>query len=821
MSRRNPRPPVQPQPFAQRPAAAGRNETVLLQAIQQAWAWYGGNDWNKAEQACRLVLTAQSNQFDALNLLGIIAAQTGRSAEAADLLRRAVALRRDDPVAHNNYGNVLRDLKRQTEALRSYERAIKINPGYAEAHYNRGVTLQELNRFADALQSYERALALKPEYAAAHNNRGATLRELKRLDEALQSCQRAIEIKPDYAVAYNNRGVTLQDLGRFDEALQSHDRALVLSPNNVQALESRGNALRNLKRLDEALESYDRALKIDPRNAAAHNGRGAALYALQRLHEALQSYEHALALQPELAAAHFNCGNVLRDLERLDLAQQGYERAVAIDPSYADAHYTRGTLMCDLGRFDEARKSFECALQIKPDLQWLHGLWLHTKMRTCDWSGLDDQIADMLAKVEQSQKVTTPFSMIPLTDSGALQRRASELWVEHNNPASQALPPQARWNRHDRIRVGYYSADYYMHATANLAAELFERHDRERFEIVGFDFGPHPRDAMTERLAAAFEQFIDVRAKSDLEVAQLSRDLQIDIAVDLKGFTQYQRAGIFAHRAAPIQVNYLGYPGTLGAAYFDYIVADRMLIPAGSRPLYAEKVIYLPDSYQVNDRKRQIADRQWSRAELGLPDSGFVFCSFNNAYKITPATFAGWMRILKSVEHSVLWLLEHDERASANLRKAAADSGVSPARLIFARPLPLPEHLARYRMAGLFLDTLPCNAHTTASDALWAGLPVLTCAGEAFAARVAASLLNAMGLPELITTTGAQYEQAAIELALNPARLAQLTDKVRGNRLAAPLFDTDAYTKHLEDAYVQIYERSQAALAPEHIFVAR
>jgi predicted O-linked N-acetylglucosamine transferase (SPINDLY family) len=792
---------------------------VLLQALQQAWAWYSGNEWNKAEQACRLVLAARPSYFDALNLLGIITAQTGRPQEAADILGRAIAQRRDDPIVHNNYGNVLRDLKRHSEALNSYERAARIKPDYAEAYYNRGVTLQELKRLDEALESYGHALAAKPDYAAAYNNSGAVLRELKRFEDALRCYQRALEINPGQAVAHNNRGIALQDLKRFEEALQSHDRALELSPNLVEALDSRGNALRNLRRNDEALDSYDRALCINPTHAESHNGRGATLYALQRPQEALASYERALAVRPDSAETHFNCANVLRDLGRFDLAQHAYERAVTLDPEYAEAHYSRGTLMCDLQRFDEARISFERALATNPGLPWLQGLWLHTKMRLCDWEGLDAEVAGMLARVERSEKVATPFSMIPLTDSGILQRRVSELWGGHAYPATDALPPLVKPSRRERIRIGYYSADFYMHATANLVAELFERHDRDRFEIIGFEFGPAPRDAMTERLAAAFDRFIDVRSMSDLQVAQLSRDLQIDIAVDLKGFTQHQRVAIFAHRAAPVQVNFLGYPGTLGASYIDYIVADHTLIPEASRELYSEKVIYLPDSYQVNDRRRQIMDRQWSRAQLQLPPDGFVFCSFNSAYKITPATFDGWMRILQAVPGSVLWLLENDPRASENLRRSSAARGVDPRRLIFAPPLPLPEHLARYRAADLFLDTLPCNAHTTASDALWAGLPVLTCAGEAFAARVAASLLNAMELPELVTVTRQQYERVAIELANIPDRLATLRQKVQANRLSTALFDTPSYTRHLEDAYTQIYERSQAGLAPDHILV--
>jgi predicted O-linked N-acetylglucosamine transferase (SPINDLY family) len=368
--------------------------------------------------------------------------------------------------------------------------------------------------------------------------------------------------------------------------------------------------------------------------------------------------------------------------------------------------------------------------------------------------------------------------------------------------------------------VAYFSADFHNHATTHLMAGLFERHNRGKIELAALSFGPDIRDEMRVRLSAAFDQFLDVSAKSDREIAELSRELAIDIAVDLKGFTQDERHRIFSYRAAPIQVNYLGYPGTTAGQCIDYIVADRTIIPPESRPQYSEKVVYLPNSYQVNDRQRKIADREFSRAELGLPSAGFVFCCFNNAYKITPDTFDGWMRILRQVDGSVLWLLEDNRTASNNLRREAEARGVVAARLIFAPRITPAEHLARHRAADLFIDTLPCNAHTTASDALWAGLPVLTRIGESLAARVAASLLNAVGLPEMITTTREQYETLAIDLAADPRRLATIAEKLRRNRLIAPLFDTELFARHLEDAYMQMYERHQAGLSPAEIYVA-
>ena len=440
-------------------------------------------------------------------------------------------------------------------------------------------------------------------------------------------------------------------------------------------------------------------------------------------------------------------------------------------------------------------------------------------MQICDWSDAENQITELMQKIQRDEKATTPFSFLALSPSLSLQRKAAEIWVNEKHAVNFELGSIPKRARQEKIRVGYFSSDYHNHATSYLMAELFEQHDKDRFELVAFSFGPDFSDEMRHRVSSAFDKFIDVRNQSDREVALLSRSLGIDLAIDLKGLTKYNRAGIFSFKAAPLQVNYLGYPGTTGADYMDYLIADRTLIPEESQQHYSEKIVYLPNSYQVNDSKRKIADKVFSREELGLPQSGFVFCCFNNNYKITPGMFDVWMRILKEVEGSVLWLLGDNPIAADNLRKEAQHRGVSAERLVFAKRMPLPEHLARHCIAHLFIDTLPCNAHTTASDALWAGLPVLTCTGDAFASRVAASLLGAVGLPELITSTPEAYQVLAVQLASNPERLKSIRQELQRNRLATPLFDSRLFTKHIEEAYAQIYERYHAGLPPEHIHI--
>ncbi len=528
---------------------------------------------------------------------------------------------------------------------------------------------------------------------------------------------------------------------------------------------------------------------------------------------ALASYDHAIRLNPNHAEAHHNRGCAFHAQLAYGAAIECYDEALRLKPDYANAHANRGNALLALKQYSAALASFDRALALQPDYEYLRGTRLHTRRLLCDWHDDAADLAQLEAAIARGERVALPFATLALTASPALQKRAAEIYVADKHPprpeseAAPILPHLA----HSRIRIGYFSADFYNHATSYLMAELFERHDRTRFEILGFSFGPDTGDPMRSRVSAAMDRFLDVRSLTDRDIAQLSRSLQVDIAVDLKGFTRDHRAGIFAHRAAPIQASYVGYPGTMGAPWMDYLIADPTLIPARSRHHYSEKIAYLPGTYQPNDARRPIAATTPTRAAEGLPETAFVFCCFNNTYKITPAVFALWMRILARVEGSVLWLLEDNPASIANLRAEAARCGISPARLIFARPQPIAEHLARHALAGLFLDTTPYNAHTTASDALWTGLPILTLPNETFAGRVAASLLRATSLPEpaltgLIATSESEYEQRAVALAQHPERLLSLRTHLRQSRATAPLFDTAAFTRQLEAAYTAMLQ---------------
>jgi protein O-GlcNAc transferase len=598
-----------------RPLERGTMEAMLAiqRAIQEATALLGRGRWAEAEQLCRTVLESHAEHFQALSLLGVITAQTRRTHEAADLFRRALAAKPDDGSAAANYAKALTELNRFDQALTICERLLKLKPDHAEGHNFRGMLLQKLERPEAALASYDRALELEPDHAQVYYNRGVVLRGMHRVVQALASYERALAIKPAYAAAHNNRGVLLQEIGRPLEALASYDRALAIQPDDPEIHCNRGRALEALGRFEDALQSYEHALALRPQDANAHGARGRVLRELKRLDDSLLSYERALAIKPDYAEVHNNVGVVLQELMRPDEALQSFERALEIKPNDADVYVNLGNALVRLRRWEEALDRYGRAREINPDLSWLHGNWLHSKMRLCDWRDLDFHVTQVLQEVAQAKKAVLPFQAFALTDSPALQLQAARIWASHSAPAPLVLPAARELKRSDRIRLGYYSADFHEHATAFLAAGLFERHDRSRFELTAFSFGFPKEDGMRRRLTAAFDRFVDVRSRSDQEVAQLSRELEIDIAVDLKGYTEGARMGIFAHRAAPVQAGYLGYPGTLAAQYVDYLIADETLVPPETCAHYTEKIVYLPGSYQANDRNRSVADRNFTR----------------------------------------------------------------------------------------------------------------------------------------------------------------------------------------------------------------
>jgi predicted O-linked N-acetylglucosamine transferase (SPINDLY family) len=631
-----------------------------------------------------------------------------------------------------------------------------------------------------------------------------------RLAEAEQLYRQILAADPANFSAQHMLGVLAAQTGRTDEALERIAAALNINPGDARARVNYGNVLSLKGRFAEAVASYDHALAVRP-DADVLRSRGHALQGAGRLRDALDSYARALALNSSDVPALYKQGVVLGEMGESDAALAAYDRVLALQPDHVEALNNRGYLWW-LNRQDYSRAiaDLEQAHALDPDLPYGAGALLHLKMYAADWLDFEKSKAALVEGVRAGKRVARPFMFQALSDSPADLQACARIYARDLHAPVAALPhdPAARAGS-NKIRLGYLSGEFREQATAILMAGLYERHDRSRFEIIAIDNGSADHSAMSARLKQAFDRWIDIGAMNDAEAAAKIRGAGIDILVNLNGWFGKHRAGVFAERPAPVQVNYLGFPGTLGAPYMDYIIADRMVIPEGEERFYEEAVVTLPGSYQVNDdRGRGIAPLP-TRLEAGLPESGFVFCNFNQSYKLTPEAFAGWMRILKRVDGSVLWLLDAVAPFAQNIRRHAESLGGAPERILFAPDRPPAQHLARLSLANLFLDSLPYNAHTTASDALWAGVPLITRLGHAFPGRVAASLLHAAGLPELVTQSQGDYEALAVSLATNPAALATLKRKLTRS---SPLFDTGLFRHHVETAYERMW---QAWLAGE------
>jgi predicted O-linked N-acetylglucosamine transferase (SPINDLY family) len=610
------------------------------------------------------------------------------------------------------------------------------------------------------------------------------------------------------------QAVVLHQEGQIARAAALYQEILQRQPGHFDALHLLGVACLQGGDPEAAVTLISQAIRVNPRNADALTNLGNALRERGRHAQALTCYDRALGIRPDSAETRYNRALALQELHHHDDALAEYDRALVLRPGYIEARYNRGVVLQDSKRYEDAALAFAQLLELAPDCPYAAGKLGYLRLLCCDWASYHDQLAQLSGDVCAGRRVCDPFSFAAMSDSPAAQLACARTYAADKYPPAAAPLWSGERYAHDKIRVAYLSADFHEHATTHLMAGLFEHHDADRFEITAISFGPDRRDDMRQRLVKVFGRFINVRGKSDREVALLLREMEIDIAVDLKGYTQGSRPGILAQRPAPVQINYLGMPATMGASYFDYIIADAWVIPPEHHPHYSEQILYLPDTYWVTDDSRHIDVHTPSRADLSLPEEGFVFCCFNNNYKTTPDLFTLWMRLLHQVSGSVLWLLEDNPVAARNLRAQAQLHGIAPERLVFAPRVAAGAYLARHRLADLCFDTLPYNAHTTACDALWAGLPVLTCAGKTFAGRVAASLLSAAGLPELITRDLDHYAALALELAHNPARLREIRARLAHNRGTCPLFATDRFRRHLESGYITLWERSQRGETP-------
>ncbi len=710
---------------------------------------------------------------------------------------------------------------RFAEAAKLYRKVIKRNPKQPHALHSLGIIEAANGNLAEAARLMARSLSAEPANLDFMQNYATVLCQLGQFETARQVCMSGLAINGAHVYLLYVLAGTLLKLRQFEQSLAAYDSLLRLEPNHVPAITERSSVLLQTGQPDAAHADIERALRLDPNYADAHANRGLLFTQLKRYDEAIAAYQRATALNPHSAQGWTGYAAIPFALNRPAEALKLYDKALELEPDSVEALRGRAHCLTNLGRHEDAAVAYDRLYALKPDLPALAGLRLQARMHCCDWRDFDAQCASLIASIEANTDIVLPFDCLAIPSSLETRLKCSRSWTARNFAgAGEALWCGERY-AHERIRIGYLSADFRRHPVAYLTAGLFEGHDRSRFEVIGISIGPNDGSDIRARLERGFDRFIDGAALADEAVAERIRAEEIDVLVDLNGFTIHARTAILARRPAPIQVNYLGFPGTMGAGFIDYIVADAVLIPPSHQHGYAEKVAYLPHSYMPHDAaSRLISDRAMQRAEFGLPDRGVVFCCFNAAYKFNPELFQSWMRLLKAAPGSVLWLAECNATAEANLRRLTAAAGVDPARLVFARRLPsAAEHLARLRLADLFLDTWPYNAHTTASDALWVGLPVLTRIGDTFAGRVAASLVTAAGQAELIVESIEQFESTAIALATEPPRLAAIRERLTQNRPGMPLFDTRRYIGDLEAAYAEMQRRLQQGMRPEQIYV--
>jgi len=738
-----------------------------------------------------------------------------------DLISEAEYLLKVNPESYmiwNIKGAAQRALGHIDEALESFKQVVSLNPNYPEGLNNLGTILKDQGKFDEALDVYNQALIIKPDYTDCHYNMGIIFKEQGKFDEAVRAYNQALKINPRYAEAYNNKAVILKEQGDLDQALDNYEKALSINPKFYQALLNKSIVLRLQGKIDDAIDSYKKVLTLKPDTPEAFNDLGIISIEQGDLNEALAMFQKALTLKPDFAEVYNNIGNVKIEQNDLNEALAMFQKALTISPYQHDPFNNIANIYQLQGKRRESIEACNKALAIKPDFEMARSKKLYQQARLCDWDGIvnDRDHIPLLGTTKQS---IDPFTLLALEDAPERHRKRSELFA--NDKLKQSpLPFDVKFISGSKpIRIGYFSADFKEHVVSRLIAPIIERHNRNDFEVYGYSIKQTQEDHLKKRLVQSFDVFRDVSQINDKQVAQLAREDKIDIAIDLNGYTQNARVKIFVYRAAPIQISYLGYPGTMGTNFMDYIIADHKLIPETSQLFYSEKPIYLPNTYMPGDNTCKIPAQSMSREELGLPEDAFVFCVINNSYKITPQIFDIWTRLLKKVKGSVLWLLSPDDDVKLNLIKEASARGISADRLVFVNVKPYDQYIAQFSKADLFLDTFTYNAGATANHALWAGLPIVTKSGKSYTSRMATSMLDAVGLSELVTTTEKEYEELIINLATNPDKLYEIRERLSKNRLSEPLFDTELYIKHLEEGYRTVYENYIKGNKPQIINV--
>ncbi|MBF0161668.1 MAG: tetratricopeptide repeat protein [Magnetococcales bacterium] len=799
-------------------SSAPQQASTLALAVQEALQLHNAGQLDAAEAIYQRVLQIQPNHPDALHLQGFIFYQRGQGEKAAEWIGKAVAIQPDRPIFFNNLGIVLSSLGRPEEAIDCYRKALAILPDFYMALGNLGAALADRGQREEAIACFQRALTAQPNSSEIHNSLGNVLLKGGQYAEAIESYQRAIQIQPDNAGFYNGMGTAWRDQGRLAEAVECYRKGLAIDPNHYDIHNSLGSALLTLGKPDEAIAHYQQAIRISPNHPNAYHNVGNAFRDQGRLEEAVESHRKALAINPNLHQTHNSMGNALQDQGKLDEAVECYKKALALQPNDVDTLCNLGVILTDQKKWDDSLACYQKAAELSPNKPTVQCELLNLMLHLSDWTGFHSRYQKMMAAFHSSQQDASPFIFLALPTTPAEQKEDAERYMRNKYPARANLAAGRRYeSQPPRLKIGYLSSDFQNHPVAYLTAELLELHDRNRFEITAYSYGPDDGRDMRRRIMAASDHFVDMLHMTHKESAQRIFEDGTHILMDLNGFTKLARLQIPALRPAPIQASWLGYLGSLGSPFIDYLISDSFITPKGCEADFTEKLVRLPETFQPNDRQRRISERTPTRQERGLPEGVCIFASFNKSYKINPDIFSTWMRILQRAPNSILWLVTDNQRGEENLRREAMARGIDPGRLFFVPKMPLADYLANYRLVDLVLDTYPYNSGTTASNALWAGCPMLTCAGRTFVSRQAGSLMRGVGLPELVTHSLEAYEELAVALAGDPARLAAMRQRLQANLLSSPLFDTPRFTRHLEAAYEAMWQRFQAGLPPEHL----
>jgi protein O-GlcNAc transferase len=773
-------------------------------------------------------IALKPNYVTAYNNLGAALQAQGKFDEAIDSYRLALSLKPDDAEVHKNLGNGLREKGKLDEAIASYRQATVLDPNNAEAHNDLGAALQNSGKLDEAIESHKHAIRLKPDYAEAYGNLGAALKEQGKLDEAIASHRQALSLKPDYAEAHHNLGAALQEQGKLDEAIASYRQALLLKPDYAEAYYNLGNALKIHGETDEAIESYKQAITLKQNYASAYVNLGTTFQGQGKSNDAISCYKKALEIKPDCVNAYYNLGNSFQGQGEFNEAISCYQKALELKPDYAEAYNNIGAIFQDQGELNEAISCYQKALDLKPDGAEIYSNLFHQFQQACAWQkteGMAAKLDDFTENALDSETKTAETPLVSLarhTDPSwvfAVARSWSDDIARTMSTVKTHFSFDSRRSRKTKIVVGYLSNNFRNHAMAHLTLSLYGLHSRDEFKIFCYSYGKDDGSYYRTRIRQDCDKFVDIHNLNDAAAAKCIYEDQVDILVDLKGYTRGNRIGIYALRTAPIQVRYLGLPCTTGADFFDYIITDRIALPENHAQYYSEDFAYLPHCYQVNDHTQEISNKDWKKADFGLPEGSFVFCSFNQGYKIEPVMFNTWMNILRQVPEGVLWLQRENEITEKNLRQEAERRGVESIRLIFSGKLSKDQHLGRLRLADVALDTRLVSGAATTSDALWAGIPVITLQGSNFASRMSSSILTGIGLSELISKTLEEYESLAIDLVRNTSKLQMIRQKILKNRLVEPLFDTPRFTKNLEKAYKEMWKIFMAGGRPRQIDV--